>query len=123
MLLTWTPVPGTIRPEPVPFEQVTLAQRPSPSTAVIWVVEPRPLARSHDPAGGRAKASPDALGGRVEARRVQELLEPAVLGKPGVKFLGAGDLRLLHHRHDLLDPGGAEPIEQVEAEGDQDASR
>ena len=40
MLLTWTPVPGTIRPEPVPFEQVTLAQTPSASIAVMWVVEP-----------------------------------------------------------------------------------
>ena len=123
MLLTWTPVPGTIRPEPVPFEQVTLAQRPSPSTAVIWVVEPRPVARSHDPAGGRAKARPGPLGGRVEAHRVQELLEPTVLGKPGVELLGARGLRLLHHRHDLLDPGVAEPVEQVEAEGDQDAAR
>ena len=56
MLLTWTPVPGTIRPEPVPFEQVTLAQRPSASTAVIWVVEPRP-SPGPTSAGGRAKAS------------------------------------------------------------------
>jgi hypothetical protein len=31
MLLTWTPVPGTTIPDPVPFEQVTLAPLPSPS--------------------------------------------------------------------------------------------
>ena len=46
MLLTWIPVPSTKSPEPVPFEQVTLAQPPSASTAVMWVVEPRRSARN-----------------------------------------------------------------------------
>ena len=40
MLLSWIPVPATNTPEPEPFEQVTLAQPPSPSTVVMWVVEP-----------------------------------------------------------------------------------
>ena len=115
MLLTWTPVPGTIRPEPVPFEQVTLAQRPSPSTAVMWVVEPRPSPGPTTPPAGRAKARPGALGGRVEARRVRNCSSQPSSVEPGEELLGAGGLRLLHHRHDLLDPGGAEPLEQVEA--------
>ena len=33
------------RPSPEPFEQVTLAQPPSPSSAVMWVVEPSRSAR------------------------------------------------------------------------------
>ena len=40
-----------------------------------------------------------------------------------MKVLGPGGLRLLHHRNHRFDPGGAEPVEQVEAEGDQDAPR
>jgi hypothetical protein len=40
MLLTWTPVPGTSSPDPVPFEQVTLAHIPSESIAVRCVVDP-----------------------------------------------------------------------------------
>ena len=123
MLLTWTPVPGTIRPEPVPFEQVTLAQRPSPSTAVMWVVEP---SRSPGPAtpspGGRRRDRARSAAASSRAR-VEEQLQPAVLVEPGVKLLGARGLRLLHHRDHLLDPGRAEPVEQVEAEGDQDAPR
>ena len=35
MLLSWTPVPGTITPEPEPFEQVTLAQAPAASTVAM----------------------------------------------------------------------------------------
>ena len=40
MLLSWIPVPGTNTPDPEPFEQVTLAHPPSPSSAVMWVVDP-----------------------------------------------------------------------------------
>ena len=43
--VTWTPVPGTTIPDPVPFEQVTLAQPPSASTAEMWVVDPSRSAR------------------------------------------------------------------------------
>ena len=50
MLLSWMPVPSTYTPEPEPFEQVTLAHPPSPSRAVMWVVEP-----SRSPRNRRAK--------------------------------------------------------------------
>ncbi len=57
MLLTCTPVSGTITPEPVPLEQVTAAHRPSASTAVMWVVEPsRSPGTSVGGSGGRSPA-------------------------------------------------------------------
>ena len=69
MLLTWTPVPGTTSPEPVPFEQVTLAHMPSPSTAVMWVVEP---SRS---------AAEEALGEALVVEAGEELLRALGLGR------------------------------------------
>ena len=33
-------MPGTVTPEPVPFEQVTEQAQPSPSSTEMWVVEP-----------------------------------------------------------------------------------
>ena len=103
MLLTWTPVPGTISPEPVPFEQVTLAQRPSPSSAVMWVVEPSRSRRR--PARSRA-AKPVAR--RGPARNSSRALR----------------LRRLHRR-DQVAPGppARRPLEQLEREGDQDPAR
>ena len=66
MLFTWTPVPGTTRPEPVPFEQVTDAQHPPPSIAVMCVVEPSRLDTDRDGLGehlGIQEARGEALFG------------------------------------------------------------
>ena len=46
MLFSWIPVPSTNTPEPEPLEQVTLAQPPSPSSAVMCVVDPSRSARN-----------------------------------------------------------------------------
>src|SRR5436190_110747 len=51
------PVPGTTIPEPVPFEQVTLAALPSRSSTETCVVEPRRSAGPSAPAPGRRRPS------------------------------------------------------------------
>ena len=64
MLLRITPAPGTSTPEPEPFEQVTLAHIPSPSSTEMWVVEP---SRSAVQSARRA-GSPPALAVRASAK-------------------------------------------------------
>ena len=98
-------MPGTISPEPVPLEQVTLAQRPSRSTAVMCVVEP---SRS---AAARRRAS------------VEELGLEALLVEPVEELLGPRVLRRLHRHDHLLGARGAAAIDQLEGVGEQDAAR
>ena len=80
MLFTWTPVPGTTSPDPVPFEQVTDAHMPSASRAEMWVVEPSRLA---------AARVVERLGELLGAQRVRRLGGLDQLGHPA---LGAGAL-------------------------------
>ena len=100
MLLTWTPVPGTTSPEPVPFEQVTEAQTPSASSTEIWVVEPRP-------SPGTSQQLGDEIG---VVKALGELLGAQLVGGFG-------------RPHQLLDVARPHLLQGCERVGDQDAAR
>ena len=107
MLLRITPVPGTSTPEPEPLEQVTLAHIPS-------LVEDRDV-------GGRAE---QVGGGEVEAGRVEQARLQALAVERLGELLAAGAVGGAHRGDQLLGPALlAEPLEQAEAEGDQDPAR
>ena len=86
----------------MPFEQVTLAQRPSPSTAVMWVVDP-----SRPAPGGLVE---EAAGEPVDVEALEELLGARVLRHP-------------HHLDQVLEPVPVSALEQRERVGDQDPAR
>jgi len=84
----------------VPFEHVTDAQRPFPSTAVMCVVEPSRSPEPECPASGEA----------LLVETVKERLR-------------ARNLRLLHRGDDGREIGRARRIEQCQGERDQHATR
>ena len=107
MLLRMTPVPGTSTPEPEPFEQVTLAHIP-------LGVEDRDV-------GGRA----EQVGGReVEAGRIEEARRQLLPVEGLGELLAAAAVGGAHRGDQLLGAAAlAEPLQQAEAEGDQDPAR
>ena len=118
MLLRWTPVPGTITPEPVPFEQVTLAQPPCASTAVMWVVEP---SRSPGPPvelPRRQRSSPTSDTGARKSPR-----SPLVEAGRGSSVVRASCASLHRARRRCAAGRIAEAVEDREGEGDQDPAR
>ena len=89
------PVPGTITPEPEPFEQVTDAQAPSASITDRWVVEP---SRAVDP-----------LGRLLDRVLGEEALQVALGVEAHQELLGARLVRLLHDLDDGVRIAGPRP--------------
>src|SRR5204863_3407916 len=67
---------------------------------------------------GRARSLPEALDGRVEPARLEEAPGEPFLVEPVHELVGALGLRLLHRSHDLVETRHAEPLQELEAEGD-----
>ena len=103
------PVPGTTTPEQEPFEQVTVAQRPSASITETWVVLPRRERTSVATVSSASRARNSSRKPSLP-RPVEEL---RVAGA-----VGGGD-HLGHHRRVVR---AVQPLEDAERVRDQDAA-
>ena len=97
MLFRWMPVPGGSTPEPVPFEHVTLAALPSPSSTEMCVVEPSGSSR-RAVAAVRARDRRDPRAARPRCAARQELARRSPpRAAASWKSPPRARLRLVHH--------------------------